>query len=305
MPGTTTGRIVLSLLACALVSFGPEASAGRRKAPAAPPPAAAIPDPSPGSVQERGYAEDAEGAIMDRLGFVVRMYAYGMRRYITDAASAADAASAQATSEATHRPPGDDVPVSPASVEVFARQLRVATFAFFEYTWVEDGHARVRAFVSRSNRGLDRFILRTSTDLRVPGQTEATYLQDSDAIHFVRDSEPVAGSSVRPVHTGASNRANDAEITILQHLSQEIQANPAMRGGSLVAYVSQQPCESCSPALRHFARENDATVRVNYVYGQRGEGRETTLYRALRQVREVSAALLTSYFATRGTARPE
>lgn len=280
-------RATTSLMTAGIVLvvslWSDDASAGRRKMPALPAPFASQPDASPGSVQERGYAEDAGGAIMDRLGFAVRVFAYGMRRYIADARAAAPVAT---------------VGVSQASLDVFARQIRIATFAYFEYTYMDQGAERTRIYVSRSNRGLDRFILRTTVDLAAPVQTEADYLPDSEMLRFVRDTAPVAGSSVAPTRVTATNRENDAEIKILQLLSSDIEANPAMAGGTLVAYVSQQPCESCSPAFRHFARETGASVRVNYVYGGREPARQTTLYRALQQAREMAVALLVAGFVT-------
>ena len=278
------GHLRRAMFFAALAGLGlcsTSSHAGRKKAPRPPEPEVVLPDASPGSVQERGYATDAEGVIMSRLGFVLRMYAYGMRRYIEDAAVAA------ATSPAS---------VSAASLSVFTRQLEVATFALFEYTWEEDGRSHTRTYISRSNRGLDRFILRTTTDLQVPSHAEDHYLPDSDALHYAREPVPVPGSRVAPIQVGVTNREHDAEIKVLQLLTSEIQENPRMLGGTLVAFVSQQPCESCSPALRLFARENRANVRVNYVYGARGPERETALYRALRQARETAVALLLSRF---------
>jgi hypothetical protein len=69
-----------------------------------------------------------------------------------------------------------------------------------------------------------------------------------------------------------------------------------MAGGELIGFVSQRPCVSCSPALRRFASETGATVRVNYVDGENAEGRRTPLFQSMRQIREIAAALLVSYF---------
>ena len=99
-----------------------------------------------------------------------------------------------------------------------------------------------------------------------------------------------------PSHDPRANRTNDAEIKILQTLKNDIRLNPAMANGELHGFVSQKPCMSCSPALRRFASETGATVRINYIDGENAEGRRTPLFLALRQIREVAATVLVSYF---------
>jgi len=270
------------LIFTGLVCFsGADASAqGRRKATPKPvPPPVELPDPSPGTVIEAGYTDDIEGAIGHRLGFLINVYAHGMQEFIRDAAR--DHAGA----------------VSEASMERFRNQLMTATFAFFEYSWHVGGVRYTRIYVSRSNHDFERLIPPGVSDLTAPGTGEIDYLPDVGVFRFARTTVAVPGSSVLPSHDPRANRANDAELKILQTLKNDIRLNPQMAGGELVGFVSQKPCVSCSPALRRFASETGATVRVNYVDGEYADGRRTPLFMALRQDRAVAAALLVSYFS--------
>ncbi|HVI54717.1 MAG TPA: hypothetical protein VM621_06660 [Luteibacter sp.] len=271
-----TARLGLVALLC---FGGAVASAqGRADAPKPKPSPVELPDPSPGWVIEAGYTEDVEGTIMHRLGFLINVYAQGMHGYITDAARDLHGG------------------VSESSLRKFRDQLLRGTFAFFEYSWHAGGVRHTRIYVSRSNHDFARYIPAGASDLSEPGTTEAHYLPDVGVFRFARTAVAVPGSTVLPSHDPQANRANDAEIKILQTLKSDIRLNPEMARGELVGFVSQRPCVSCSPALRRFASETGATVRINYVDGANLDGRRTPLFRALRQVREVAAALLVSYF---------
>jgi hypothetical protein len=273
----TVMRVVFVALLC---GHGADASAGRKKPPPKPSPTPAVlPDPSPGTVVELGYSEDVQGAIAHRLGFLVNVYAQGMQGYISDA-----------TRDRRHG-------VSEASMERFRHQLMTATFAFFEYSWYVAGVRQTRIYVSRSNHDFARLIPQDATDLAAPGTTEADYLPNVGVFRFARSGVEVPGSSVLPSHDPRANRANDAELKILQNLKNDIRLNPEMANGELLGYVSQKPCPSCSPALRRFASETGATVRINYVDGENADNRRTPLFLALRQIREVAATLLVSYFS--------
>lgn len=258
---------------------GTPAHGARRPGTAPPAAPVELPDPSPGTVVEAGYANDVGGAIMQRLGFLINVYAHGMQGYIRDAA----------------RDRGGVV--SEPSMERFRNQLMRATFAFFEYSWHVDGVRHTRMYVARSNQEFDRLIPAGVSDLVAPGTTEADYLPNVTVFRFARTNVEVPGSRVLPSHDPRANRANDAEIKILQTLKHDIRLNPGMAGGELVGFVSQRPCTSCSPALRRFASETGAMVRVNYVAGENTDGHRTPLFLALRQVREVAATLLVSYFS--------
>jgi hypothetical protein len=275
-------RAVTGLALVALLYLsGSDASAQGRKKPAPQPPPAPVelPDPSPGTVVEAGYTNDVGGAIMHRLGFLINVYAHGMQGYIRDAARDRSGA------------------VSEPSMERFRTQLMRATFAFFEYSWHVAGVRHTRIYVSRSNQDFDRLIPTGVSDLVAPGTTEADYLPNVSVFRFARTSVEVPGSRVLPSDDSQVNRANDAEIKILQTLKHDIRLNPDMAGGELVGFVSQKPCMSCSPALRRFASETGATVRVNFIDGENADGRRTPLFLALRQIREVAATLLVSYFS--------
>lgn len=269
---------VLVMLLC---GFAAEAHGQGRRKLALPPthPPVEVPDPSPGTVVEAGYQDDAGGAIEHRLGFLVNVYAQGMQGYIGDALRDRHA------------------PLSEASMQRFRTQLMSATFAFFEYSWRADGVSHTRIYVARSNQGFDRLIPPGSAELVPPPLSEEDYLPNVGVFRFARTTVDVPGSLVRPSHDPRANRANDAEIKILQALKRDIRQDPAMAGGDLVGFVSQKPCASCSPALRRFASETGATVRVNYIDGENADGRRTPLFLALRQIREVAAALLVSYFS--------
>lgn len=277
-PSFITSVIRLALVG--LLCLGcTDASAGRKKPAPKPTPAPVeLPDPSPGTVVERAYTEDVEGTIIHRLGFLVNVYAQGMQGYINDATR------------------DRRVGVSESSLERFRSQLVTATLAFFEYTWRVEGVRYTRIYVSRSNHDFARLIPRNVTDLVAPGTTEADYLPDVGVFRFARTTVEVPGSTVLPSHDPRADRTNDAEIKILQTLKNDIRLNPAMANGELLGFVSQKPCMSCSPALRRFASETGATVRINYIDGENSEGRRTPLFLALRQIREVAATVLVSYF---------
>jgi hypothetical protein len=272
----------------ACVAFGtllclgsPDASAQGRKKPGPMPTPVPVelPDPSPGTVIEAGYRDDVGGAIVRRLGFLINVYAHGMQGYITDAARDRGGA------------------ISERSMERFRNQLLRATVAFFEYSWHVDGIRHTRIYVARSNQDFERLIPPGDSELVAPGTTEADYLPNASVFRFARTNVEVPGSAVLPSHDPLANRANDAELKILQTLKRDISLNPEMAGGDLVGFVSQRPCTSCSPALRRFASETGAAVRVNYVDGENAEGLRTPLFLALRQIREVAATLLVSYFS--------
>jgi hypothetical protein len=271
---------IMGLALCTLSCFVTDAWSQGRKKPhrASASESVELPDPSPGTVIEAGYQDDVGGAIEHRLGFLINVYAHGMQGYIRDAAR------------------GRGGLVSEPSMERFRQQLMRATFAYFEYSWQAAGIRHTRIYVSRSNQGFERLIPSGSSDLVAPGTTEADYLPDTGAFRFARNNVDVPGSSVHPSNDPLANRANDAELKILQTLKNDIHLNRQMAGGELIGFVSQRPCVSCSPALRRFASETGATVRVNYVDGENAEGRRTPLFQSMRQIREIAAALLVSYF---------
>ena len=272
--------VMRAALATLLFGHCADALAGRKKPPPKPSPAPVVlPDPSPGTVVELGYSEDVQGTIAHRLGFLVNVYAHGMQGYISDATR------------------NRQIGVSEASMQRFRNQLMTATFAFFEYSWYVAGVRQTRIYVSRSNHDFARLIPHDATDLSAPGTTEADYLPNIGAFRFARSGVEVPESSVLPSHDPRANRANDAELKILQTLKNDIRLNPEMANGELLGFVSQKPCPSCSPALRRFASETGATVRINYVDGENAENRRTPLFLALRQIREVAATLLVSYFS--------
>lgn len=275
---TAIARLAFVAMLCLV---GADASAQGRKKPAPEPTPAPVdvPDPSPGTVVEAGYREDVGGAIIHRLGFLINVYAHGMQAYISDAARDRRGA------------------VSERAMERFRNQLMRATVAFFEYSWHVDGVRRTRIYVARSNQDFERLIPPGSAELVAPGTTEADYLPNASVFRFARTNVVVPGSAVLPSHDPQANRANDAEIKILQVLKRDIRLDPTMAGGELIGFVSQKPCISCSPALRRFASETGATVRVNYVDGENTEGRRTPLFLALRQIREIAATLLVTYFS--------
>jgi len=219
-----------------------------------------------------------QGTIVHRLGFLVNVYAHGMQGFISDATR------------------DRHIGVSEASMQRFRNQLMTATFAFFEYSWYVAGVRQTRIYVSRSNHDFERLIPHDATDLAAPGTTEAHYLPNVGVFRFARTGVEVPGSSVLASHDPRANRANDAELKILQTLKNDIRLDPGMANGELLGFVSQKPCTSCSPALRRFASETGATVRVNYVDGN-ADNRRTPLFLALRQIREVAATLLVSYFS--------
>jgi hypothetical protein len=278
-PSTTRAAtgLVLAALLC-LGGTGTWAQGRQKPVPKPVPAPVELPDASPGSVVEVAYTEDVEGAIIHRLGFLVNVYAQGMQGYIADAARDLRAG------------------VSELSLRSFRDQLLRATLAFFEYSWDIDGVRHTRIYVSRSNRDFDRYIPRSASDLVAPGTSEADYLPDTGVFRFARTGVVVPGSAVLPSEDPTANRANDAEIKILQTLKRDIRLDPAMTGGELVGFVSQRPCISCSPALRRFASETGTTVRINYIGGQNPDGSSPPLYRQLRQIREVSASLLLMHF---------
>jgi hypothetical protein len=274
---TSAARLALAVVLC---FGGADASAVRRKPAPKPTPAPTeLPDPSPGTVVEAGFTEDVEGTMTDRLGFLIHVYAHGMQGYISDAVR------------------DHSRGVSEPSMERFRNQLMRATFAFFEYSWHVGDVRYTRVYVSRSNHEFERLIPQGDSDLVAPGTREADYLPDVSVFRFARTNVEVPGSSVRPSHDPQANRASDAEIKILQTLKNDIYLNPEMANGELVGFVSQKPCISCSPALRLFASETGATVRINYVDGENADGRRTPLFMSLRQIREVAATLLVSYFS--------
>jgi len=217
----------------------------------------------------------------------MRRYAYGMHRWI-------DAALERGGGQATHI-------TDAAELQRFQQQLRRATFSHFQYSWMEDGEEHVRIYFGVSGRSFEDLInpaYRGMRHLEVPTALR-NYFNTDEAINFAAAGGlPESDVTPQPPTPGQPLRGNDAEIKVLQQIMRDIQSGLVRRGGRLLGFVSQQPCVSCTAALRQFSVEADAQVHINYVDGSPHSPRTMTpALAAIRSLRNILVDELTTTFA--------
>ena len=231
-------------------------------------PSAADPPPSAG-VTELAVEHDDDRMMMTWLGVALNDYANAMANWLLDAS----------------RQHGG--PLARGALVRFQTQLRRATFAYFEYSYEVDGIRHSRIYVAASGRPFETYIDAREAGLVRPQKPDAEYFPTDDVIRHasagaVGDSLVTAVPNTRPL----PNRGNDAEIKVLQSIMRDIESGMVEPRGHLVGFVSKQPCDSCSSAMRQFAAETQSEVHVNYIQGANEDGLRTPAWMALRQARE-------------------
>jgi hypothetical protein len=244
--------------------------------------------PPPGGVTEVAVEHDDDHMMMTWLGVAMNDYANAMANWLLDAA----------------RHHGG--PISQGALLRFQTQLRRATFAYFEYSYDVDGIRHSRIYLAASGRAFETYIDARSPGLEAPTKPDADYFASDNVVRHASagatpGSDVTAAPHVRPL----PNRGNDAEIKALQSLMRDIDAGLVEPRGRLVGFVSKQPCDSCSAAMRQFAVETHSDVHINYVHGANEDGLRTPAWMALRQAREaIIADLVTMLTAPVSTSSP-
>jgi hypothetical protein len=244
-----------------------------------------------GTVTELAVEHDEDHTMMTWLGAALNDYANAMTRWLVDAAHA------------------NGGTVSQEALVRFQTQLRRATFAYFEYRYLVDGVSSSRIYLAASGRSFATYINPRASGLVAPARPDTDYFMPDDTVRHA-SAGAVDGSDVtsRPNAPGLPNRGNDAEIKVLQSIMRDIDSGAVGRGGQLTGFVSQQPCDSCSAAMRSFAAETGSDVQINYVHGANQDGLRTPAWMALRQARDTMIADLTTMLtgpAAFPTASPE
>lgn len=231
-------------------------------------------------------AVDDDHTMQTWIGAVMRRYAYGMHRWM----------------EAALDRNGRSVQITDAvEIQRFQQQLRRATFSHFQYTWNVDGEEYVRIYFGVSGRSFEQFIntsYRGERHLVAPSPV-GNYFNTDESISFAAAGEiPESDVTPQPPTTGQPLRGNDAEIKVLQQIMRDIHSGLVRPGGRLLGFVSQQPCPSCTAALRQFSVEADSDVHINYVDGSPHSAQTMTPALAvIRNLRNVLVDELTTTFA--------
>lgn len=224
---------------------------------------------SPGGVTELAVEHDDDHMMMTWLGVALNDYANAMANWLLDAAR------------------GSGGPISQRALARFQVQLRRATFAYFEYSYEVDGVRSSRIYLAASGREFATYIDPRATGLVPPARADADYFASDDVVlHASAGAAENSDVTAGPHRPPLPNRANDAEIKVLQSIMRDIAAGQVQPNGRLLGFVSKQPCTSCSAAMRQFGVETGSEVHVNYVHGANEDGLRTPAWTALRLARE-------------------
>ena len=224
----------------------------------------------PGGVTELAVEHDEDHMMQTWLGVALNDYANAMTKWLVDAAQASGGR------------------VSARALDRFQRQLRTATFAYFEYMYEVDGVPYSRIYLAASGRPFATYIDSRSPGLIAPGRPDTEYFASDDVVrHASVGVAETSNVTAQPNRPGGANRGNDAEIKVLQSIMRDIDNRVVEAGGRLTGFVSKQPCTSCSEALRTFAFETGIEAHVNYVHGANEDGLRTPAWTALRHARDV------------------
>lgn len=241
----------------------------------------------PAGVTELAVEHDDDHMMQTWLGVALNDYANAMTQWLLDAAQA------------------NGGTVTERALARFQQQLRRATFAYFEYTYEIDGVPYSRIYLAASGRSFATYIDPRSPGLVAPERPDTAYFASDDAVrHASAGASDQSDVTPRPNLPGFPNRGNDAEIKVLQSIVRDIAGGIVERNGRLTGFVSKQPCDSCSAALRQFALETGAEVHVNYVNGANEDGLRTPAWTALRQAREAVVNDLTTLLTQPAAALP-
>lgn len=244
--------------------------------------------PPPGGVTQLAVEQDDDHMMMTWLGVALDDYANAMANWLADAA---------------HENGGL---LSQRALLRFQNQLRRATFAYFEYSYEADGAQHSRIYLAASGRSFATYIDPRASGLVAPDKPDAAYFASDDVVRHASagasensDVTPVPGAG-----TSMPNRGNDAEIKALQSIMRDIDAGLVEPRGHLLGFVSKQPCDSCSAAMRQFVTETHSEIHINYIHGANEDGLRTPAWMALRRAREAIIDDLTTMFAAPDSASP-
>jgi hypothetical protein len=233
----------------------------------------------PGGVTQLAVESDEDHMMMTWLGVALNDYANALTSWLSDAARS------------------NGGTISGAALNNFQRQLRTATFAYFEYMYEVDGVPYSRIYLAASGRPFATYINPRAPGLVAPQRPDGDYYIADDVVrHASVGVGETSNVTAQPHRPPLPNRSNDAEIKVLQSIMRDIDDRVVESGGRLTGFVSKQPCDSCSTALRQFAVETGSEIHVNYVHGANEDGLRTPVWMALRQAREALIGDLTTLF---------
>lgn len=229
--------------------------------------------PPPTGVTQVAVESDDDDMMMTWLGIALRDYANAMANWLLDAS----------------RESGK--PLTLRALERFQTQLRRATFAYFEYSYEVNGVRHSRIYLAASGRSFATYISPFAGGLVAPAKQDADYFMSDDVVrHSMAGEGQDSNVTPLPHRPPLPNRGNDAEIKALQSIIRDVDAGVVRPYGNLIGFVSKQPCDSCSAAMRRFAEETHSEVHVNYVHGANEDGLRTPAWTALRMAREALIA---------------
>jgi hypothetical protein len=241
----------------------------------------------PGGVTNVAVEHDDDHMMMTWLGVALNDYANAMANWLLDAAR------------------HEGGPVSESALIRFQTQLRRAAFAYFEYSYEVDGVRHSRIYLAASGRSFDTYINPRAPGLVAPQKSDADYFPSDDVVrHASAGIVPGSDVTAAPHTRDMPNRGNDAEIKALQSIMRDMDTGAVEPRGQLVGFVSKQPCDSCSAAMRQFALETHSEVHINYIHGANEDGLRTPAWTALRQAREAIIADLVTLLTAPAPATP-
>ncbi|HEY4293816.1 hypothetical protein [Luteibacter sp.] len=152
------------------------------------------------------------------------------------------------------------------------------TVARFEYTYEINGRSFTKVYHARSGRSVGGTVADArygsggtsdsgtmNEDILREAQETEYYPRDTPFNVRARNLTPVPGSGIV-----AQGPRSDAELKAVRAIQTNIEDGIIPRGGTLTAYVSKTPCQSCTNAIRNFAEEYNVDGTVHFMIEGKG-----------------------------------
>ncbi|UPG90653.1 hypothetical protein L2Y96_02450 [Luteibacter aegosomaticola] len=177
---------------------------------------------------------------------------------------------------------------------IFHGELSRATYAAFEYTFMQNGRNRTRIYYAMSGPNDPRTGLAGA-----PPHLSSYVVEDATRVYSFASSADRTTLMATQLEDEPSSaiHARDAEFKALRTIERDIQRHTVTRGGTLHAFISQPMCDSCEHVMHRFSDIYGVDINVNHLEGNMSES-----YYRFRGV--VQGFLNTLLVRVRGAARP-
>ncbi|HEX3634726.1 MAG TPA: hypothetical protein VHV99_04450 [Paraburkholderia sp.] len=159
-------------------------------------------------------------------------------------------------------------PPSSTKIKLLASKWRSATIARFEYTYGgANGESNTRVYNAISGQDPQDILYDAGS---APHRQLNAFLQGGRVEKAARNIEVPEGRLAANI----DKQAADAELKALKNFENDILHNGLPRGGRLVGYISQAPCDSCGNVLKQQlpATGYAAEVEVSYLPNAKAPG---------------------------------